>query len=316
MHVLITGVGGFIGFHSAAELLRRGHKVSGIDNLNDYYDPVHKERRLKVLRAAKDFAFFKGDICDQKAFADFYGDTRPTHVLHLAAQAGVRYSLENPLAYIQANGIGFQNMIELVRHSKPDNFVYASSSSVYGGNKQLPFSESQNVNNPISLYAATKIGNELVANAYGHLFGIPSTGLRFFTVYGPYSRPDMAMFKFGMRMLKGEPLPVYNGGNMTRDFTFVSDIVDGILRALDKPEKAQIYNLGRGAGMNLNYMIDLLEKGLAVKAQREQLPMQAGDVQSTLADISKAGENLGFKPQVSLEEGVRKFCEWFTKEFK
>ena len=256
MKVLVTGAAGFIGFHTSRRLLDAGHQVMGFDSVNDYYDPHFKDLRLAVLRDYKGFTFTKGLLEDHAALTAAWKYFSPTHVIHLAAQAGVRYSIENPMAYVNSNLIGFQNVIELVRHTKPAHFVYASSSSVYGGNKELPFSELQDVSNPISLYAATKLSNELVAKSYANLFSMPCTGLRFFTVYGPYGRPDMAMFKFADAMRAGRPLPVFNSGKMVRDFTYIDDIVSGILGALGRIEKGQIYNLGRG---NRELLLDMIQ---------------------------------------------------------
>lgn len=311
MRVFITGVAGFIGFHVAKCLLESGHQVWGYDNLNDYYDPSHKVARLEVLHEFTNFEFLKGDLCDQGHLGGAWRRFEPSHVVHLAAQAGVRYSLVNPDAYIKSNIVGFQNVIDLVRQTRPTNFVYASSSSVYGGNRVLPFCESHEVSNPISLYAATKISNELVARTYANLFGLPSTGLRFFTVYGPYSRPDMAMFKFANLMMLGEPLPIYNGGQMLRDFTYIEDIVKGVLASIAKPQVGQVYNLGRGKQVNLIEMVAALETNLGVKAKLDLMPMQAGDVEATFASIEKAQNDLGYSPKTDIDIGVKKFAEWF-----
>jgi len=316
MRIFLTGAAGFIGFHTSTALLKEGHEVHGFDNLNDYYDPKYKIARLNVLNNYENFSFTKGDISKEQELKEAFKRFKPDHVLHLAAQAGVRYSIENPNAYIEANIIGFQNVVELVRAQKPKNFVYASSSSVYGGIKSLPFSEEMNVSSPVSLYAATKISNELVAKSYSHLYDIPSVGLRFFTVYGTYSRPDMAMYKFAELMFKGSKIPVFNSGNMDRDFTYIDDIVKGIISSLKKPESAQIYNFGRGSQMNLMEMISLLEKNLNIEAKKEMLPMQPGDVPATLSDISKARKNLGYNPTVDLAEGISKFSIWFKEHIK
>jgi len=313
LNILLTGAAGFIGFHTATKLLSEGHHITGYDNVNDYYDPFYKELRLKALATHKNFKLIKGNLEDADDLHSAWQDTKPDRVLHLAAQAGVRYSIENPHAYISSNIIGFQNVIELVRQYKPENFVYASSSSVYGGNKVHPFSESQDVSSPVSLYAATKKSNELVASCYSHLYGIPSTGLRFFTVYGPYSRPDMALFKFAKLMGEGKPIPVFNNGEMVRDFTYVDDIVDGICRALNTPEMGQVYNLGRGKPMKLMEMIELLEKEINITAKKEFMPIQPGDVPKTIADVSKAHKNLGYSPKVDLAEGISHFASWFKE---
>lgn len=311
LRVLVTGAAGFIGFHTAKALLEKNCEVLGYDVVNDYYDPAHKNLRLAVLAEYKNFKFVKAALEDLNSLQAAYKKFDPSHVIHLAAQAGVRYSIENPSVYIQSNIVGFQNIIELVRMSKPQNFVYASSSSVYGGNKQFPFSESHPVENPVSLYAATKISNELVAKTYMHLYGIPSTGLRFFTVYGPYGRPDMAYFSFAKKIVGKEKISIFNHGNMARDFTYIDDILAGIMASLAKPESGQVYNLGRGKQESLTEMIHLLESNLGIEAVKEFLPMQKGDVERTFADISKAQQNLNYRPQTSLNEGIRHFVDWF-----
>jgi UDP-glucuronate 4-epimerase len=311
VRIFVTGSAGFIGFHSSKELLRRGHSVFGYDNINNYYDPRFKIARLEELSKSSKFSFTKGNLADKTALKTAWDTAKPDMVLHLGAQAGVRYSIENPDAYVESNLVGFQNVIELARHAKVDNFVYASSSSVYGGNKTLPFSETQTVSNPISFYAATKLANELTAKAYWNLFQLPSAGLRFFTVYGPFGRPDMAMFKFAELMRAGKPIEIYNEGKMWRDFTYVDDIVSGVMAALEKPEPAEVYNLGRGEKVELMSMVELLETYLGIKADRRLLPMQMGDVEATLSDVSKAQKNLGYAPKVSLAEGMRSFCDWY-----
>jgi len=313
MRVFVTGAAGFIGFHSAMKLLGQGHHVHGFDNLNAYYDPRFKEARLLELQRNPKFSFTRGNLADVAKLKEAWDAAKPDVVLHLGAQAGVRYSIENPQAYVESNLVGFQNVIELARHARVSNFVYASSSSVYGGNKTLPFSEDQQVSNPISFYAATKLANELVAKSYFNLYGLKSTGLRFFTVYGPFGRPDMAMFKFAELMKAGKPIEVYNEGAMWRDFTYVDDIVSGIMAALAKPESAEVYNLGRGEKMRLMEMIELLEKYLDTPAKKVMMPMQMGDVEATLADVSKARRQLGYAPQTHLADGMREFCSWFMK---
>ena len=311
MKVFLTGSAGFIGFHTAKALLEQGQIVHGYDSVNSYYDPFYKEIRLKVLRTFPNFHFTQGLLEDATALSTAYLACEPTHVIHLAAQAGVRYSIENPHAYISSNIVGFQNILELVRQYRPENFVYASSSSVYGSNTQLPFSESHTTASPISLYAATKLSNELVAHSYTHLYKIPTTGLRFFTVYGPYGRPDMALFQFAVRMERGEKIPVFNHGQMVRDFTYVDDIVAGILAVLAKPEQGGIYNLGRGNREPLLRMIEVLEQALGIQADKEFLPLQAGDVVETSADITNAREKLGYDPQTGIEVGIPRFIEWY-----
>jgi UDP-glucuronate 4-epimerase len=313
MKVLVTGAAGFIGFHTSRRLLEAGHQVLGYDSVNDYYDPRFKELRLKVLRGYGDFSFVKGLLEDNHVLEGAWKKFAPSHVIHLAAQAGVRYSIENPMAYVNSNLVGFQNVVELVRHTKPEHFIYASSSSVYGGNKELPFSETQDVSNPISLYAATKLSNELVAKSYANLFDMPSTGLRFFTVYGPFGRPDMAMFKFAEAMRAGRKLPVFNSGHMVRDFTYIDDVVAGIMGALGRTERGQVYNLGRGNREILLDMIRILEKELGLKAELEMLPMQPGDVEETSADITRARKNFGYDPQINIDVGIKHFAEWYRR---
>ncbi len=313
MRVFVTGAVGFIGFHTAKKLLDEGASVHGYDNINDYYDPYYKDIRLEVLKSYDKFSFTKGNLADNPTLSNAWKKFEPSHALNLAAQAGVRYSIENPMAYVESNLVGFQNVIELVRETKPENFAYASSSSVYGSNKELPFSEKHHVENPISLYAATKLENELVAKAYGHLFELPTTGLRFFTVYGPYGRPDMAMFKFAEAMRHGKKLPVFGEGKMGRDFTFIEDIVAGTIAALKKPQISQVYNLGRGKRENLLDMIKILEGEIGKPADLDLMPMQPGDVRETTADISKAKEDLGYDPQTDISEGIPQFAKWYLE---
>lgn len=315
MRILVTGAAGFIGFHLARTLLDQGHDVLGYDNVNDYYDPLHKHARLKVLHAVSRFSFVRGNLEDAKTLEAAWVKWEPEIVVHLAAQAGVRYSMENPHAYIQSNIVGFQNVIELVRHRKPRNFLYASSSSVYGGNKKLPFSEDQDTRTPLSLYAATKMSNELVAKTYAHLYDLPSTGFRFFTVYGPYSRPDMALFKFSDLMRHGKPITVYNHGQMIRDFTFVDDIVSGLIKAIDRPVRGEVYNLGRGKQIVLLDAIKMLEEALGIKAIMEFAPIHAGDVEATIADVSKAARDFNYSPKVEFKDGVKIFAEWYLRSF-
>jgi len=312
MKIFLTGAAGFIGFHSSMALLKAGNSVHGFDSINDYYDPVLKQSRLKILSEFENFSFTKGDIGDADALSKAWVDFKPDRVLHLAAQAGVRYSMTNPMPYVHSNMLGFQNIIELVRHKGVENFVYASSSSVYGGITELPFHEGMNVSKPINLYAASKLANEHVARAYNHLYKIPATGLRFFTVYGPLGRPDMAMFIFADAILNGTPIPVFNSGEMIRDFTYIDDIVSGILAALDKPESGEIYNLGNGTPVKLLDMISCLEESLGRKATKKMLPMQAGDVSATHADISKAKSRLNYSPQTPMAEGVASFVKWYV----
>ncbi|MFC1707643.1 NAD-dependent epimerase/dehydratase family protein [Planctomycetota bacterium] len=313
MRILVTGAAGFIGYHVAQALLARGDEVLGVDSLNAYYDPNLKLARLERLRTHRGFSFLHLDVAEGGPLADAWDSFSPERVLHLAAQAGVRHSIEAPLEYVTANLVGFQNVVELVRTRQPQTFVYASSSSVYGGTRDMPFTEAQPVSSPISLYAATKISNELVAKSYAHLFDMPSTGLRYFTVYGPFGRPDMAIFKFAVAMLEGRPIHVYNRGEMARDFTYVSDIVSGTLSALDRPLVGRVLNLGRGSPVHLMDTIRLLEQRLGRKASLELMPMQPGDVKETFADISLARDELGYEPRVDLETGVDLFVSWLLE---
>jgi UDP-glucuronate 4-epimerase len=290
--------------------------VAGIDNLNSYYDVSLKKSRLALLKKDNRFSFTKTDISDGKA-VDRVFKSYPIHrVCHLAAQAGVRYSITHPEAYLTANDIGFFNMINAAHKKKVANFVYASSSSVYGNNKKVPFSVKDPVDHPISLYAATKKSNELVAHAYSHLFGLKSTGLRFFTVYGPYGRPDMALFKFTKAILAGKPIDVYNFGRMKRDFTYIDDIVSGVIGALNHPVKYAVYNLGNHRAVTLLYFIECIEKRLGRKAIKRLLPLQPGDVPATWADIEGARRNIGFNPKTRIEDGIRRFFDWYKSYYK
>ena len=325
---LVTGAAGFIGFHTSQRLLDAGHRVIGVDNLNDYYDPPLKEARLNLLKQREPFAFEHVEIADRTAVDRLFGLRRFDRIIHLAAQAGVRYSLENPRAYAESNLTGFLNILEGCRAQQSPHLLYASSSSVYGANPRAPFSESHHVDHPVSLYAATKKANELMAHTYSHLYGLPTTGLRFFTVYGPWGRPDMALFKFTRAILSGEPIDVYNHGRMQRDFTYVDDIVEGIIRladhlpqtnsseqALDDPGRStapyRVFNIGNNRPVELLRMIEVLEEALRRKATKNLLPMQPGDVPSTCADISALDEAIGFAPSTSIEEGIRFFVEWY-----
>ena len=334
MHILITGAAGFIGSALALRLLERGERVTGLDNLNNYYDVRLKEARLARTRAKPGFEFVRGDITDGPAMAALFKRQRFDAVVHLAAQAGVRYSIENPKAYIDSNLAGFGHILEGCRHSKVGHLVFASSSSVYGANKRLPFSEHDNVDHPVSLYAATKKANELMAHAYAHLYGMPCTGLRFFTVYGPWGRPDMALFKFTKAILAGEPLPVFNHGKMVRDFTYVDDIVEGVIRVTDrpaapdpdwsgeKPDSARssapwrIFNIGNHRPVELMRYIELLESSLGRKAIVDLQPMQPGDVPATYADVSELAAATGFEPATTVETGVRNFVDWYRSYYK
>jgi len=329
MNILVTGAAGFIGSTLALRLLARGDHVFGVDNLNDYYDVRLKEARLARLCVHSGFTFEKADIVDRTAMARLFEAHRFDAVMHLAAQAGVRYSIENPAAYIDANLVGFGNIIEGARRSRVGHLVFASSSSVYGANAKLPFAEDDAIDHPVSLYAATKKANELIAHSYAHLYRLPCTGLRFFTVYGPWGRPDMALFKFTRGILAGEALPVYNRGDMVRDFTYVDDIVEGVIRVLDQPAQAdadwsalaprpsssnapfRIYNIGNNSPVKLLRYIEVLEQCLGKKAKLDLLPLQDGDVPQTVADVSKLAADTGFKPGTPVEVGVARFVEWY-----
>jgi UDP-glucuronate 4-epimerase len=320
MRVLLTGAAGFIGFHVAQALLARGDGVVGIDNLNNYYDPQLKEARLAALRVHKNFSFHKINIADKDAVLAL-AKTGPTHIMHLAAQAGVRYSLLNPFAYTEANVTGHLVMLELARNMPQlKHFVYASSSSVYGGNTKIPFAIEDAVDKPVSLYAATKRADELMSWTYAHLYKVPCTGLRFFTVYGPWGRPDMAAYIFTRQILAGEPIKVFNFGKMKRDFTYIDDIVTGVLAALDKRPTVQeapvarLYNLGNSHAENLMDLIAVLEEAIGKKAQIDFQPLQPGDMPETYADIAASTRDLGFQPKTSIGEGIPKFVAWY-KEF-
>ena len=331
MHVMITGVAGFIGASLALRLLERGDMVTGIDNLNDYYEVSLKEARLARLMPSKQFSFFKADISDPEAMRKLFSENRFDAVVNLAAQAGVRYSIENPAAYIDANLVGFGHILEGCRHSGVGHLVYASSSSVYGSNSKLPFSEKDNVDHPISLYAASKKANELMAHAYSHLYAIPATGLRFFTVYGPWGRPDMALFKFTRGILGDEPIPVFNRGKMVRDFTYVDDIVEGVIRVIDRPaEKAdrsdgpdrsatapwRVYNIGNSQPVPLMDYIGALEEALGKRAKLDLLPMQDGDVYATEADVAALEAQFDYRPRISAAEGVKRFVDWYRSYYQ
>lgn len=329
MKVLVTGAAGFIGMHTALRLLARGDEVIGLDNLNDYYDVGLKQARLKRLQASPAFQFVQADIADTATVSALFEKSRPQRVVNLAAQAGVRYSLENPHSYISSNIVGFLNILEGCRHNAVEHLVYASSSSVYGGNTRLPFSEHDSVDHPVSLYAATKKSNELMAHSYSHLFRLPTTGLRFFTVYGPWGRPDMALFLFTKAILEGRPIEVFNNGQMVRDFTFVDDIVEGIIRVLDQPAEAdpafnsdrpdpassnapyRLFNIGNNRPVPLMDYILALETALGKTAEKRFLPMQPGDVRATSADTTLLDGAVGFKPATSVIDGVDRFVDWY-----
>ncbi|MCR6737171.1 MAG: NAD-dependent epimerase [Afipia sp.] len=327
--ILVTGAAGFIGFHVTQKLLQAGHRVVGLDNLNSYYDPALKEARLDVLKNDPAFNFVKLDLVDRAGVADLFGAQRFPVVIHLAAQAGVRYSIENPHAYVDANLQGFANVLEGCRHNACRHLLYASSSSVYGANTKLPFSVHDNVDHPISLYAASKKANELMAHAYSHLYRIPSTGLRFFTVYGPWGRPDMAMFLFARAILDGQPIKLFNHGDMRRDFTYVDDVTEAIVRLIDHAPVGQakapdaspdpgtsaapwrVFNVGNNRPEELLTVVGLLEKEFGRKAIKDMLPMQPGDVPATYADIDDLMREVGFRPSTSIEDGIARFAAWF-----
>ncbi len=312
MRVLLTGAAGFIGMHCAQRLLERGDQVIGVDNLSPYYSVKLKKDRLARLKHRR-FKFHKLDLAKAGALQALFRKTRPGAVLHLAAQAGVRHSLENPQAYIQANIVGFANLLECCRAYPPRHLVFASSSSVYGSNPKLPWSETHNVDNPISLYAATKKADELMAHVYSHLFGLQATGLRFFTVYGPWGRPDMSPMLFASAIMEGKPIKVFNRGDMQRDFTYVDDVVEGTLRVLDQPDKYAIYNIGNHQPVALLDYIATLERALGKKAKLALKPMQPGDVKSTYADTAALRAAVGFSPSTPLETGLARFAEWFKQ---
>ena len=334
MKFLLTGAAGFIGFHTAQYLLNRGDEVIGVDNLNNYYDPSLKEARLSQLKNNDNFSFHKIDIIDKEAIDSIFKSESPDYVIHLAAQAGVRYSLENPYAYIDSNITGFMNILEACRYYPVKHLVFASSSSVYGANTLMPFSVSDNVDHPLSLYATTKKSNELMAHTYSHLYNIPVSGLRFFTVYGPWGRPDMALFIFTRKILNGETIDVFNNGQHKRDFTYVDDIVEGVVRVSDniatsnpewdsdKPDPAtskapyRLYNIGNNTPVELMYFIELIEKNLNKKADKNYLPLQPGDVPETYANVDALIDYVGYSPSTSIESGIENFIKWYKEYYK
>ena len=333
MKLLLTGAAGFIGFHTAQILLARGDEVVGLDNLNDYYDVTLKQARLAILQKFPNFRFVKMDVADRAGMAALFAQEKFQRVIHLAAQAGVRYSIQNPLAYIDSNVVGFANILEGCRHNNVEHLVYASTSSVYGANTKMPFSVHQNVDHPLSFYAATKKANELMAHTYAHLYQLPVTGLRFFTVYGPWGRPDMALFLFTKNILAGKPIDVFNYGNHRRDFTYVDDIAQGVVRAMDRPARGnpdwnsdapdpgtskapyRLYNIGNNQPVELMRYIECIEKSLGRQAQKNLLPLQAGDVPDTFADVEDLVQDVGYKPATPVEEGVRRFIEWYVGHY-
>ncbi len=333
MHVLVTGAAGFIGFHVCQVLLARGDSVVGLDNVNDYYEVSLKEARLAQLEGQPGFTFFRAALEDREALETLFRGHKFDGVINLAAQAGVRYSLENPHAYIDSNIVGFTNILECCRHQGTGHLVYASSSSVYGMNTSMPFSVHDNVDHPVSLYAASKKANELMAHTYSHLYGLPTTGLRFFTVYGPWGRPDMALFLFTRAILRGEPIKVFNHGKMQRDFTYIDDIVEGVVRVLDQPAQPnpdwnsatpdpgsssapyRIYNIGNNQPVLLLDYIAAIEAALGLQAEKELLPMQPGDVAATYADIDALEDAVGYRPSTPVAEGVARFIQWYREYY-
>jgi UDP-glucuronate 4-epimerase len=334
MKVLVTGAAGFIGFHVCRYLLARGDQVVGIDNLNDYYEVELKHARLDELKPSREFRFVRMDIADRAAMASLFAAEGFERVVHLAAQAGVRYSLENPHAYADSNLLGFLNVLEGCRQAKIEHLVYASSSSVYGANETMPFGVHDNVDHPVSLYAATKKANELMAHSYSHLYGLPTTGLRFFTVYGPWGRPDMSPFLFTRAILDGQPLKVFNHGKHRRDFTYIDDIVEGVVHCLDRvaqpnaewsglqPDPSsskapwRVYNIGNSEPVELLHYIELIEAALGKTTVKELLPLQPGDVEHTFADVADLVRDTGYKPKVSVEEGIKRFVSWYCSFYK
>ncbi|HZX32844.1 MAG TPA: NAD-dependent epimerase [Rhodocyclaceae bacterium] len=334
MKILVTGAAGFIGMTTTLRLLARGDEVVGLDNLNDYYEVSLKEDRLKRLTGHPNFRFVKMDVADRPGIEALFAAEKFDRVIHLAAQAGVRYSIKNPHSYVDSNLVGFVNILEGCRHNKVQHLVYASSSSVYGGNTKMPFSEHDSVDHPVSLYAATKKANELMAHTYSHLYGLPTTGLRFFTVYGPWGRPDMALFLFTKAILEGRPIDVFNHGNMQRDFTYIDDIVEGVIRTMDRTAEAnpnyrseeadpatsnvpyRVFNIGNHNPVPLLDFIGAIESALGMTAEKRLLPMQDGDVPATYADTQALADWVGFAPATSVEEGVRRFVAWYRDYYK
>jgi len=314
--ILVTGSAGFIGYHLCKSLLDDGYEVLGIDNINNYYDPNLKFARLNKLKPYKNFKFEKVDIANRDSITRSFKSFKPNKVVNFAAQAGVRYSIENPYTYMNTNLVGFLNIIELCRHNDVEGLIYASSSSVYGGNEKIPFSIDDRVDNPVSLYAATKKSNELIANAYSHLYGLHTTGLRYFTVYGPWGRPDMAIFIFTKKILSNEPIPVFNNGNMKRDFTYIDDIISGTRAALAKNYDCEVFNLGNHRSEKLMDVVSLIEKNLDKKAEIKFLPMQPGDVLASFADIDKSIDMLDYKPTTNVDIGIEQLITWYKEFYK
>ena len=332
--ILVTGAAGFIGYHTARRLLERGDEVLGVDNLNEYYDPSLKQARLAQLEALPNFRFERLDLADREAVERLFDRERFDRVIHLAAQAGVRYSLTNPHAYVSSNVVGMLHVLEGCRHAQVGHLVYASSSSVYGANTRMPFSVRDSVDHPLSLYAATKKANELMAHTYSHLYGMPTTGLRFFTVYGPWGRPDMAIWIFTKKILAGEPIDVFNHGHLRRDFTYIDDIVEGVVRVADRPATSdprfdserpdpslsrapyRVYNIGNHSPVELMHLIELLERTLGTAAIRRMVEMQPGDVLATYADVGELARDVDFSPRTTLEDGISRFVEWYRGHYR
>jgi UDP-glucuronate 4-epimerase len=334
MKVLVTGAAGFIGFHTAKNLLERGDEVVGLDNLNEYYDPNLKRARLSQLQGQSNWRFKKLDLVDRSGMTELFKSEKFDRVVHLAAQAGVRYSIENPMAYVESNLVGQTNLLECCRHAEVEHLVYASTSSVYGANTKMPFSVHHNVDHPLSFYAATKKANELMAHTYSALYKLPTTGLRFFTVYGPWGRPDMALFKFTKAILEGQPIEVFNYGNHKRDFTYIDDIVEGVVHCLDKPAEPnpdwdsdapdpgtsfapyRLYNIGNQGPVELMRYIEILEERLGKTAEKNLLPLQPGDVPDTWADVEDLARDVGYRPKTTVEEGVGRFVDWYLSFYR
>lgn len=334
MKVLLTGAAGFIGFHVGIALAKRGNSVIGIDNLNDYYDVRLKEARRDIFAREDNTQFFKADLADRAAIESVFAEEKPDRVVHLAAQAGVRYGFVNPHAYVNSNIVGFLNILEGCRHHNVEHLVYASTSSVYGANTELPFAVTQNVDHPLSLYAATKKSNELMAHSYAHLYGLPVTGLRFFTVYGPWGRPDMSLFLFTKKILDDEPIDVFNKGEHSRDFTYIDDVVEGVVRSLDRiatpnpewngmdPDPStssapyRLYNIGNNQPVELMHFIECIENALGRTAKKNFLPLQPGDVPRTYADIDGLARDIGFRPKTPIDEGIARFVEWYRSYYR
>ena len=315
MTIIVTGSAGFIGFHTAKKLLEHGHNVIGIDNFNDYYDVQIKEDRNKILEENKNFKLYRVDLGDEEAIKRLFEKEKIDKICHLGAQAGVRYSIENPQAYENANIKGTLNLLEAARHNNIKDFIFASSSSVYGNQEKVPFSETDNIDYPISFYAATKKANELMAYTYHHLYGLNCVGFRFFTVYGPWGRPDMALFKFTKLILEDKPIPVFNAGKHSRDFTYIDDIVDGVITAIENPFSYEIINLGNNTPVELLDYIATIEKAIGKKAKKEMLPLQDGDVEKTYADIEKAQKLLNYNPKTDINIGIKNFVDWYREYY-